>query len=237
LPEAVKEVSLFSDTCGGQNRNQNIVAILLHAVRTTQIDIIEQKFLESGHSMMECDSMHSAIDSAKKHVSVYTMYDWINIFRGARSTRNRKSAPPYVVNILQYEDFYDLSSLSKSLLKNKRKDTEGNVVKWLKIKSLRFEKAHPEFVFFRYGYSGPYSKIFICGRGGNQKIIMPQLQKLYSKLLPISQEKYNDLNNLTRSGAIPNEFHHWYQSIPFSKNVKNVNLEPSVESDSDLNEE
>ena len=71
LPNHISEISMFSDTCGGQNRNQNVCAILLHAVRTIDhIDVIEQKFLEKGHSYMECDSMHSAIERAKKNTSI-----------------------------------------------------------------------------------------------------------------------------------------------------------------------
>jgi len=33
LPTTVEEVSMFSDTCGGQNRNQNVVAVLMYAVQ------------------------------------------------------------------------------------------------------------------------------------------------------------------------------------------------------------
>nr|CAD7433706.1 unnamed protein product [Timema monikensis] len=46
----------------------------------------------------------------------------------------------------------------------------------------------------------------------------------------VLQEKYNDLKNLCNSGVIPNEFHHWYLSLPYSRKVKNRNPEPSVES-------
>lgn len=64
LPSSVTELSLFSDTCGGQNRNQQVAAALLYAVKNTHMKIIEHKFLESCHSHMECDSMHSAIENA-----------------------------------------------------------------------------------------------------------------------------------------------------------------------------
>jgi len=60
LPESIEELSMFCDTCGGQNRNQNVTALLQHAVKTIDhLHIIEQKFLEKGHSYMECDSMHA----------------------------------------------------------------------------------------------------------------------------------------------------------------------------------
>ena len=34
LPNSVQEISMFSDTCGGQNRNQNVTAVLYYAVQT-----------------------------------------------------------------------------------------------------------------------------------------------------------------------------------------------------------
>ncbi|KAF3857119.1 hypothetical protein F7725_008978, partial [Dissostichus mawsoni] len=59
-------VVLYSDTCGGQNRNAGFSAMCLHAVKTLPISIIDHKFMESGHSQMECDSVHAAIETARK---------------------------------------------------------------------------------------------------------------------------------------------------------------------------
>ncbi|CAH1109508.1 unnamed protein product, partial [Psylliodes chrysocephalus] len=82
VPKYVRHVTLFSDTCGGQNRNQYVTAMLFWAVQKIEhIDVIEQKFLESGHSYMECDSVHSAIEAASKHSSIYFVNDWKKIFQ------------------------------------------------------------------------------------------------------------------------------------------------------------
>ncbi|CAK1598425.1 unnamed protein product [Parnassius mnemosyne] len=76
IPNYVTEVSMFSDTCGGQNRNKNVAAILLWAVqKIPNLNIIEQKFLESGHSYMEADSMHSSIEASQKNTAIYSMLD------------------------------------------------------------------------------------------------------------------------------------------------------------------
>ena len=66
------------------NRNKQIADALVYTVQTTHVTIIHQKFLQRGHSQMEVDSMHSAIELAKRNVAVYTMIDWLNIFRSAR---------------------------------------------------------------------------------------------------------------------------------------------------------
>jgi len=72
LPKTVREIAMFSDMCGGQNRNQNIAAMLLYVFQSIDhINVIERKFLEKGHrpTYMECDSMHSAIEFAHKNRS------------------------------------------------------------------------------------------------------------------------------------------------------------------------
>ena len=67
LPGTIKHVILYSDACSGQNRNQFTATALMHAVvNLPTVEIIDHKFLESGHTQMECDSMHSAIEFAKK---------------------------------------------------------------------------------------------------------------------------------------------------------------------------
>ena len=64
----VFEVSLFSDTCGGRNCNQNVAAMFLYEVRWTTLQVIMYNFLE-------CDSMHSAFEREKRHADVFTGLD------------------------------------------------------------------------------------------------------------------------------------------------------------------
>ena len=53
----------FSDNCGGQNKNIQIAAVCLYAVKNIDhLDEIVHTFLETGHTMMECDSMHAAVE-------------------------------------------------------------------------------------------------------------------------------------------------------------------------------
>ncbi|KAK6174152.1 hypothetical protein SNE40_017481 [Patella caerulea] len=73
MPDTVTHLSTFSDTCSGQNRNQFVAAAMLHAVQASKpLDIIDMKFMETGHSYMEVDSMHSAIERAAKHQRIFT---------------------------------------------------------------------------------------------------------------------------------------------------------------------
>lgn len=230
LTEHVKHVTLFSDTCSGQNRNQNVSALLMHTVQTTGIEVIEQKFFESGHSMMECDSMHSAIERAKKNVPVYSIHDWMNIMRQARTTRSKKN--PYQIVQLRHGDFLDLDSLSKSLLCNRTHDTNREKVKWLKVKTFRYEKANPGQLLYRYGYDGEFAIIHTAGIGRKQNCTGTLATK-YKESLTITQAKKNDLLRLCTIGAIPSEFHSWFKFLPTSKFARDVNPGPAAGEDSD----
>lgn len=80
LPPTCKKLILYSDCCPGQNRNTTVASMLFYAMKThATLDEIELKFLEPGHTQMECDSMHAAIEKASEHTQIYWPNDWINI--------------------------------------------------------------------------------------------------------------------------------------------------------------
>lgn len=224
LPDMVGEVSLFSDTCGGQNRNQNVAAILLYAVNSIDhINVIEQKFLESGHTYMECDSMHSAIEFAKKHTAVFCLSSWKSIFEVAR----RKH--PYKVHQLEHRDFFDCKAISEQLIKNRCKNEDGETVNWLKIKVIRFEKSTYK-IQYKYRYADSFSTINTAGRGRPSISLLsnlPTLAQCYKSRLPISAAKKNDLLALCKSGVIPKEHHEFFKRLPSSK--KNTDCDDDLD--------
>jgi hypothetical protein len=57
----------------------------------SNLETIEQKFLESGHTQMECDSMQSTIEQAKKRTSIFIPSQWDTIITMARKKH------PYIV--------------------------------------------------------------------------------------------------------------------------------------------
>lgn len=222
IPHHVKEISLFSDTCGGHNRNQFISAFFMYVVNKTHLEIVEHKFMESGHSYLEVDSMHSAIEVAKENVSVYSVNDWINIMVIARSNRRKrknKKSDPYIVEELKFSDIVDLKSLGENLIKNRTLDDKGEKVQWFKIKVLRFEKKQPGVILFKYSIEETEFRTlptYGLGRPPNMPV---ELQKLYSRQLPISAAKKKDLLTLCRKKIIPQEFHAMYKSLPVEKKM------------------
>lgn len=220
LPESVNEAILYSDTCSGQNRNRYIAAALLFAVQTMNIKVIHQKFLERGHTYMEVDSMHAAIEFAKKNVPVYSPHDWQNIFRSARRRR------PYGVVSLQHSDFVDLKHMCNSLLR----ESAANKISWMKIKCLKFEQEKPETIQFRYSHEGEYESINVCLRNR-----VPTYKEVpaYKSRLSISVAKYNDLQKLCTKGVVPTELHSWYAQLPKSNAAVDTTPEPAIEDSND----
>ncbi|CAG9814709.1 unnamed protein product [Phaedon cochleariae] len=226
LPESVKHVSLYSDSCGGQNRNRFIASLLLYVVRVFPIEVITQNFLETGHTDMEVDSMHSAIECNKKHQRIYTPHEWSIIIR----TAQRKQ--PYNVQELSYTDILDLKALKSSLTSQKMsEDQEGNIINWMNIKELQFRKTCPQTIFVKDDHSQEnYSEMPIVPPKTKRKIHSePELKKKYNKPIPISEKKKKSLVNLCRVDAMPAMYHNFYRCLPSSSNVIDRVPEPDHE--------
>jgi len=51
LDPKVKHVIFFSDSCSGQNRNQYVSSLMLYAVQTLPVKVIDHKFPVPGHTI------------------------------------------------------------------------------------------------------------------------------------------------------------------------------------------
>ncbi|XP_047986390.1 uncharacterized protein LOC125226450 isoform X2 [Leguminivora glycinivorella] len=238
LPETVTELSIFSDTCSGQNRNQYISALLIWAVqKIDHLQIIEQKFLESGHSHMEVDSMHAAIEHASKNLSINSVSDWKNVFKFSRTKKTKYvtndegkkkiEIDSYKVKEFKFNEMLDLKKLSAAIMNNKNKDTTNEAVNWLKIKRIRYVKGDFK-IYFNYDMSEDFRQLDISYKKPNTprtrakrqsnppSVAMPwpeELEERYSSQLPISIAKKKDLETMCRKQIIPEEYHGWIRSL------------------------
>ena len=207
LPNTVKRVSFHSDSCSGQNRNQYVASVLMHSVQSLPVEEITLNFLETGHTQMECDSMHAAIEHSKKNVRVYSKREWFYVIHLARRRK------PYIIHLLDFSSFFDLEKLKNDLIVNRNKDTDGATLNWMKIHSLRFNKDMPFSFLYSYEPMGEYRKVITkMPRGRRSK--PATLVQLYKKQLGISAAKKKDLVQLCQNGAIPDDVHEWYMNLP-----------------------
>ncbi len=101
-----KEVTLWSDGCGYQNRDSILSNALLQYSVKHNITI-KQNYLEKGHTQMKCDSVHSCIEKKlRKKVMINVPADYITVIKSAKTSE-------------PYETVY----LSHSFYKNYRECT------------------------------------------------------------------------------------------------------------------
>ena len=225
LPQTVSYVSKFSDTCGGQNRNVYVASVMLLAVQNiSNLQIIDMKFMESGHSYLEADSMHSTIEKAYRHKSVYTTREWEMLIGCAR-----KQKPHFVVHRRFHTDVHNLKTLA-GFVKNRSRNRAGELVQWLKIKWMRFEKSRPYIIQYKYSIT---SEVFMeldtsMRRGRPTEISGLSLVPAYNVRRPISTDKKKDLLSLLGSGIIPQEHASFYQDLPCCGDIQDRLPEPDA---------
>ena len=83
---AAKHVVMYSDTCTGQNRNWNIAMTLMKLVLSedNNIEIIDQKFMQSGHSYLPNDCDFASIENFSKTQQIFCPNDWYNVIAKSR---------------------------------------------------------------------------------------------------------------------------------------------------------
>ncbi|XP_071056024.1 uncharacterized protein [Onthophagus taurus] len=205
--KGVTKVILYSDNCGGQNRNRFIFSMFCYASMSLNLEIIH-RFLELRHTQNEGDSMHSVIEHAKKHQpAIYTPDQWVMLIRMAKV-----SGRPYIVKEMSQNDFFSFKEKVK--LENWKKDRR----KKIKNKSNKRASFLPNEIKFKYGYNEEFKSIQlkVCKRR-NIKTSNMDYQKnlplLYSSSLAIDCKKLKGLLELCKTNALPKMYHNYYYSL------------------------
>ena len=152
-----EEIVLFSDTCGGQNRNQYITALLQYVVQKhATVKTIEHIYMVQGHSHMEVDSMHSAIEQTSAQLKIHIPYEWNVVASIARKK-------PY--NVYSLENIIEMRQLKEDMaICETHKNVKGEIVQWLKITWMKFDKDQPNILMYKYTYNqeDPFMKVNLC---------------------------------------------------------------------------
>jgi hypothetical protein len=200
----------------GQNRYKYVTTALLYSVfKSNYVDVIDQKYLEAGHTQMECDSMHAAIEYAKRKTNVFIPSQWDTIIHMTRRSNL------YIVLPLKYWDFIYFKKMQNDFFKNFETNTSNEKVRWREIRHLQFRKSFPQNIYYKYDFSEADFKVIKCivqTRGRQMQNI--ELPKKYKRRLEISCAKKADLLSLCNSGVIPEDLHHFYKLIPTNKTIR-----------------
>lgn len=199
-----EHIILYSDTCGGQNRNRHLItAIVSFLDRSHHIKKISQKFFESGHSHMECDSMHSCIEDRFSSREIELPSDYIHIM----STAKRTGQKPYKVTELTHTDILDYSELNQNVMS----PTAFNGI--MKVHHIRYAKTNSDpSVSMSEEIDGEAASISYRKRGG--RFNLQTVQKCYDERPGISAEKKADVISLISQMTNKTMANLYYKDLP-----------------------
>lgn len=224
LPPNVKHVVLYSDTCGGQNKNSVMLGMCLSVVKnSTHLETIDHKFLVPGHTHMECDADHALIEKKKKKskMPIFHPHDWMQLVRQTGEKNKFFVVEMGQQEFFQYSDLFEGNNREKNRplkmpMRNGKKiyDDDGNRFFWRQVRWLRFTKNSPKVLYKKsLEMDDPFQSISVLKTGQSRNKLLPSLS--YNGKVPITDQKKKDLLSLLH--LIPPVFHDYYKNIPTSK--------------------
>ncbi|KAJ1519242.1 hypothetical protein ONE63_011524 [Megalurothrips usitatus] len=157
------------------------------------------RYLETGHTQMQCDAMHARIENHMKNTDVHHPSQWIVGMKMAKIQE-----PKYIVKEMLQEELFDFSPLvSYQSWQNIRTST---------IREIVFCGSEPGKVYFKtlFDENAVFAQVLYPrpGRPVNWSTI--KLKRKYSAKFPVRPDVLKGLQDLCKSGAIKEEYQPFY---------------------------
>lgn len=213
LDKDVEDLVLWSDSCGGQNRNIKIVTMLKAVLNGhPTLKTITLKFLEPGHSFLPNDTDFSKIEyQLKYHERIYTPEEYINVMKICKKLK------PLRVYRMQKQDFISVSKFEKKIVSRKTFTTKEKV-NWLRTKEILLKKEAEHSIFMK-SVDRPFQELDIGKK--IKGMYLPISEEDFVLLWPngkeIAQAKLNDLTSMFE--LIPKDCLGFYKSLKGNMNV------------------
>jgi hypothetical protein len=127
-----KELVVYTDSCGGQNRNKFVVAYFMTRICAGLHDRIRWNFMAVGHTKFSPDRGFALVRNEEKKHTILTMADWLAVINNIGDESSGQSF--CTAEEVQAEDFRQWKSLVYPF-----KDFPG--IKKMDIEEIVFEKA------------------------------------------------------------------------------------------------
>lgn len=221
IPQNTSRIVMYSDRCGGQNRNIKLTMLLkkyLHDLTNDDaLESIEQKYFVSGHSYNSCDRSFGLIEKQQKNSpKIYTPSDWVDVI-----TATKKTEPKFHVTVMQTNDFVSSSELL-TLIVNRKKDIDGVKFNWLNIRAIKYEKNNP-FMLQILCDDDSALKVNIRRKNVSEdSLTMCNLSIIFPDGKAIAKKKFEDLQYLLK--FIPIENHEFYVNLKSDEKEKDYGL-------------
>ena len=185
--ENCTELTAWSDSCGGQNKNFAMICFWQYLVLSGRFSRIDHKFPEPGHSFLDSDRDFGKIETVVKRTqNVYSIDEYQAIM--ISSGRKQKTAVTRIG-----DKMVNVSALVNQMgLRKKTVDVNGSKVelrdkvRWISVSEFGVYK-------FRHSLSEdePWKEVRLLH--SNTPVAMPLLNTEPKKQIPIRAAKYRDL--------------------------------------------
>nr|CAH7729430.1 unnamed protein product [Callosobruchus chinensis] len=213
LDKNVEVLDIFCDSCGGQNKNYTIFRMLHFIVhKTGRLRKIKMTPGRRTHSYLECDLNMGIIN---QKATVELPFGWNEQIVDARA----KPSPFMVVDCEQQDIFRSWTNHLKDDF-YKKCPFESRP-----IKELIISKENPRIMEYRETHNGAWTTSVVIPpkrkQETNERLPADQFEVpslKYTDLLPISTEKYANLQYLKRFCEDP-QASNYYQSLPHTNST------------------
>lgn len=147
VPIDTEKIILYSDACGGQNRNIKMSLMLKKFIadaKLPNLECIEQRFFMSGHSYNNCDGCFGLIERQRKLTEdIFVPAHWVNVIR-----QSKKDEPKFNVIEMLGENFFSSKNL-ENLITNRKKTTDGEKINWFHFQCITYNRNDPYILSIR----------------------------------------------------------------------------------------
>lgn len=205
IPEEVQELHVFSDACGGQNRNHALCRLLCSLTMNNRFKVIHQYYPIRGHSFMPCDRMFGTVKrEVRRHDRVFSPEQYNSMIRSAK-----KKQPTFEVNTVQCDSFLDFKNWWPQYFVKQPKSVENRAASF-KISTYRhfvFKSAAKGFVETSVFIDNPVLLTFKLEKSNT--VELPDTKAYPTGEVPIKRGKLNDFQKIIH--YIPDEYQPFFQ--------------------------
>lgn len=196
-----ESIILYSDGCTYQNRNCTMAnALLLWAAKNNIV--VYQKYLERGHTQMECDSVHSVIERKIRKQPIYVPQMYVDNIEQA----NHKYKVKYIDHTFfnDYENLNYYTTIRPGTGAGSSTVTDIRVLRYNTDGKIEYKLKHSDAEFL---------EIPRARSNRTRELSVSHIpDKLYRNSIPIKKGKYQHLMQL--KSVVPKDYHGFYDNLP-----------------------
>ncbi|KAE8738189.1 hypothetical protein FOCC_FOCC016335 [Frankliniella occidentalis] len=222
----LEELHIYSDSCWSQNKNQVLYSMYYAACQKFKLKIIH-RYLEKGHTQMECDSVHATIERKISKIDIFTPSEWFGYIRSAKVNK-----PQYAVVEVQTEDIVSFKELSQQNFSWKK-------IPVSKIHEITVDCKTQGKISYKKKLSDPQTEYEVLMIRPGRPIAWANYKppRVYPGRLSLKPMLVNDLKWMTKQKLIPDRALEFYQNVTSPTFGTAVILDEEVSTDNEFPQE